>query len=290
MAKAGTGWEEAGSYTLESRIGNAWNPETESYDRTVYYHNPETGETFNSLGMPNKGLDVMEQEIPAMAETAHRAGDFYKPLIVNVAPVTDEPASESLTLVTRAYEAGADAVLLNGGCPNVITNDGGRHEVLSHNVEALKLTLNGLRSTVEKFQPIFIRLSPMNSATQMNKITQVIRASGVVSVVFTPNTWPSRPVNERGEPIINVPGGIAGKSGPATAPEAHRQMTMALHGLQESGISVVGSGGIMNGRELTKRLHSGAAAAAGTTFYYESVKEGWSEATDRLLRQFAETF
>src|SRR5579885_3518334 len=83
MAKTGVGWIEAGSYTLEPRPGNGPNGER------VYYHNPETGETFNSLGMPNKGMDVVETEIPEMA---HIARTHNKKLVVNVAPVSADPA------------------------------------------------------------------------------------------------------------------------------------------------------------------------------------------------------
>jgi dihydroorotate dehydrogenase len=179
MAHSGVGWIEAGSYTLEPREGNGSNGEV------VYFHNAETGETFNSLGMPNKGIDEVETEIPAMAEIANGYG---KPLIVNIAPVSDEPIQESVELTRRAYAAGADAVLLNAGCPNVITQDGGRHEILSHNPDVLEKVLRGLGRT------IFIRTSPMLEVEGVSlqrafRVMKVIKDSGVVEAVFTPNTW-----------------------------------------------------------------------------------------------------
>jgi dihydroorotate dehydrogenase len=282
MALAGGGWIEDGSHCLEERLGNAFNPETGLYDRVVYHHNPETGETNNSLGMPGKGMDVVEKEIPAKAEAAHKAGDFYKPLVVNVAPVTTDPVPETLELVTRAYEARADAVLLNAGCPNVITDDGGREENLSHNAEALELVLGGLKAVTDKYHKIFIRISPMDSIAKMTEITQVIRRSGVVSAVFVPNTWPNRPVDEQGRPLLDVPDGIGGKSGPITAREAVTQTAWVKHGLNGSGIDIVSSGGITTGKELAFRLAAnGAAAGAGTTFFYES--GDWKHDVDKLL-------
>jgi dihydroorotate dehydrogenase len=281
MAHTGVGWIEPGSYTIPKRIGNSPNGEV------VYYHNPETGETGNALGMPNKGIDIVETEIPEMVEIAEAYG---KKLIVNVAPVSEEPAVETQELVTRVLEAGAHGVILNAGCPNVVTSDGGRHEILSTNPKALGLVLNGLRPIVEKYdQRIFIRTSPAVSSKHARDIMLVIRRSGVVGGVFVPNTEPGfMPQNADGTPILEVPGNIGGKSGPATAPDARKQTAWAIKALRNSGIDVVSSGGIMNGKELDMRLKLGAIAGAGTTFFYESAEEGWSEATDRLLREFAE--
>jgi dihydroorotate dehydrogenase (fumarate) len=282
MAHTGVGWIEAGSYTIEPRIGNGPNGEV------VYHHNPETGETFNSLGMPNKGMDEVETEIPAMADIAH---GFGKPLVVNVAPVSEDPATESAELIERAYVAGADAVLLNAGCPNVVTEGGGRHEILSHNVEALEVVLGGLEQVVEKYQPIFIRMSPTLEVKGLvdgkaSVAARVLRASGVVNAVFTPNTWPGhKPLDERNQPILEVPGNVGGKSGPATAKLAAKETYWYSYSLRNSDISVVSSGGITNGEELAKRMgYSEADAGAGTTFFYES--GDWEHDVDKLLWEF----
>jgi dihydroorotate dehydrogenase len=282
MAHTGVGWIEAGSYTLEPKEGNGPNGEV------VYYHDPETGETFNSLGMPNKGMDVVETEILEMAKTAH---SFNKPLIVNVAPVSDDPIPESNELVRRAYEAGADGVLLNAGCPNVVTRDGGRHEILSHNIEALALVLGGLEKVAEKHKPIFIRTSPIKTLetggpTKAFRVMRAIDQSGVVGAVFTPNTWPNyRPLNENQEPILEVPGGAGGRSGPATAEDAVDEAAWTVASLRGSGIDVVMSGSIVDGRTLAKCFQENQiAAAAGTTFFYQS--EDWKQDIDKLLWEF----
>jgi dihydroorotate dehydrogenase len=277
MARTGVGWVEAGSYTRELRAGNGQNGET------VYWHNPETGETFNALGMPNKGMDVVETEIPEMARIVHARGSNKK-LVVNVAPVSDRPVGESVELVRRAYVAGADAVLLNTGCPNVIEADGGRHQILSYSFPELEVTLSSLKGVVEKRHPIFVRLSPYESAAEMIQAMQVVCNSGVVSAVFLPNSWPERrPVDGQGEDILQVPGGLGGVSGPAMAIPAAMQTQWAVESLWKCGIDVVSSSGIRTARELDRRLALGAVAGAGTTFYYES--PDWQGDTDRLLHE-----
>jgi dihydroorotate dehydrogenase len=288
MAHTGVGWIEAGSYTLMKRHGNAVVvdekgepvPDTDLLDD--YYHDPKTGETFNSLGMPNKGMDVIEQEIPEMAKIAKA---HNKALAVNVAPVSDNPADESIELVTRAYEAGAGAVVLNAGCPNVIVEGTERHELLSRNTETFGKVLLAL-ATADLPSPIWVRISPQENLTNAYLIANQIRKSGIVSAVLTPNTWPGyKPVDEKGKPRLTVPGNIGGKSGPAMAQESQTQSAYMALALKDSGISVIRSSGIMNAQELKISLKH-AVAAAGTTFFYES-RNGWKEDTDRILYDLA---
>lgn len=281
MAHTGVGWIEAGSYTLEAREGNGPNGEV------TYHHTAETGETFNSLGMPNKGMDAVGKQIPEMAEIAH---SFGKKLVVNVAPVSDQPVNESRELVFRAYASGADAVLLNAGCPNVVTEDGERHEILSHNAPILGKVVLGLQGITEKYPPVFIRISPGEDYNRIRASLRVLPKE-IVSAVFTPNTWPGHvPKDESGKEILEVSRGEGGKSGPAMAEDALRQTAWAISASKIGGrkIDIVSSAGIMTGQELKRRLDLGAVAGAGTTLYYESAEEGWSEATDRMLRQYAE--
>jgi dihydroorotate dehydrogenase len=276
IARTGVGWIEAGSYTLEPRVGNSPNGET------VYVHDPETGSTWNSLGMPNKVMDVVEKEIPEMAAIAHK---HNKPLIVNVAPVSDNPLIESIELVTRAYEAGADAVLLNGGCPNVVTPNGGRHEILSHDREVLRLTLSALAKVTDKYNKIFLRTSPLATAEQADHIASSINKSGVVSAVFTPNTWPGNKPPEHLDQL-EVPGGVGGLSGPTTQKQAWDQaFGMSLRGTYD----VVCSGGITTGEDLYKSIgrrvmSSNIVAGAGTTFFYQS--GDWRHDVDKLIHSF----
>jgi dihydroorotate dehydrogenase len=276
MARTGVGMIEAGSYTLAERLGNGPNGET------VYYHDPVKGETYNSLGMPNKGMDKVETEIPEMVRIAHA---YNKKLVVNVAPVSNQPEKESLELVRRAYDAGADAVILNAGCPNVVTEDGGRHEILSRSPTKLLHVLDAL---VAIDRSIFVRLSPQYTGHDTARICGVIKRSRVVSAVLTPNTWPGhQPKNANGEPILQVPGGIGGKSGPAMSEDALYQTAWVVQALKGSGIDTISSSSVMNGKELARRMQLGAVAGAGTTFFYES-QNGWQDDTNRLLSELAE--
>ena len=293
MARTGVGWIEAGSYTLEKRYGNNRDPKTGEFTIDpdtgqpieVYHHDPNTGKTYNSLGMPQKGMDTVEAEIPEMAEIAHA---HNKKLIVNVAPVTSDPASESQELVRRSYEAGADAVLLNGGCPNVWDKDGERHEILSTNAQASGQVLNKLRPIAEKFKPVFYRISPPPSYSSLKAILRGVESSGAVSAVFVPNSFRVPIPCKKGKKVLGIKGETAGMTGPATTKDTYKLAKWAKEILKSSNIDIVRSGGIADweaggvraGDELRRTLALGVLAA-GTTFYYES--EDWQEDTHKLL-------
>jgi dihydroorotate dehydrogenase len=285
MAHTGVGWIEAGSYTLEMRRGNKWNPDTEEYDpvRTDYDHDSETGLTHNSLGMPNKGMDVVETEIPEMVRIAHA---HSKKLLVNVAPVSQVPVEESVELVRRSYAAGADGVILNAGCPNVKDPNGQQHRLLSRSPEEFLRVLTGLISgRVQK--RIMTRISPQETQQDMYEICNLLRNSGIITAVFLPNTWPvPMPGKEQGSPLLGVPMDSVGRSGPGMAEQAAIQTFWAGNALFETGVDIVSSSSIMDATELKHRMDLGAVAGAGTTFYYES-KNGWQEDTDRLLSDLA---
>ena len=288
LSLTGVGLIEDGSHTLETdRKGNAFNPETGQFDRTVYYHDPETGLTYNSLGMPGKGMDDVEATAAERISLAHGHGKKY---VLNVAPITHDPVSEVRELVARGYEMGADAVIVNGGCPNVEGQNSQSHERLSTNAQASRLVLEGLTSIVDSYKPVWYRVSPMQEFADLKAIAQGVISSGVVSAILVPNTWPvDIPRDGNGEKIIEVPMAQCGMSGPGTLNRVLAQTKWWSHALKgtERKIDVVASGGVTNATALRQAFKFGAVAAAGTTFFYES-KNGWADDVHKLLSDFAQ--
>jgi dihydroorotate dehydrogenase len=282
LAQTQVGSIEAGSYTLEPRFGNSPNGER------VYYHNPDTNETFNSMGKANIGMDLIEQQIPYMSKITHLLG---KKLVVNVAVVSDSPVEEARELVSRTYEAGADAVLI-AEAQNVIKEDGQNQEIISQDAEKTKEMMAGLRPIVEKYKPVFYRLSTYESYAQTRSVVRQIDPK-VVSAIYVSNTFPVEiPRDENGDKIIQVPGEICGMSGPAMADAYTQQLYWVLTSSKIGGRSfdVVSSGGINKGCELKRRLDADdkVVAGCGTTLYYETPEEAWPEATDRIHRELTE--
>ncbi len=284
MARTGVGWIEDGSHTLLKRLGNGWNSVTQQRDKKDHDYNPLTGEMHNSLGMPGECLDDVEKEIPERVQISHAHNKAY---IFNGAPVSDEPAEESLELIKRAYAAGADGVILNAGCPNVKMPDGEPHEILSKNPLAFGKVLKFIAEAgIPK--PIWVRISPQESFGAANVICSYMKASGIVSALLDPNTWiVPMPIKDNGQPLLEVDAKQVGKSGPAMAEDARKETSWAAIALQGSGIDVISSSSIMDAHELKMRLSiKGVKAGTGTTFYYEP-QNSWQEDTDKFLTELA---
>lgn len=273
MFQTGAGAVLLGSITEHPREGNSPNGEI------VYYHDPETRITYNALGMPNKGIVETAKQIPEILEIAEFHG---RPLIINIAPVTEDPESE-VAMIIRNFASsdafGIHAIELNASCPNVVSDDGGRHELLSYHPDQLRgvlLELDNLRHEERIFHDIWVRISAPRDDDELRALVRVFK-DVKVDAVSAFNTFPGgRPVDSSGRPILQVPGGIGGMSGPGME-ELALQHTLKLvyeRALQEGEFYIVGSNGVHDGPSIRRRLLLGASAVCTTTMIWESQTMG----------------
>jgi dihydroorotate dehydrogenase len=286
MAQTGVGAVLGGSFTLDSKIGNSPNGET------VYYHDPVTGITYNSLGMPNMGIrELAKHELSEMIEITH---DHGKPFILNFAPITEDPVTEiiemGMVLADSGIE-GLDGLEINASCPNVVMEDGSRHELLSHHPEKMKSALLVACDVSLEYLPvdlILVRISPFRSQDDVVSTVLTLKESGVGAVVGF-NTFPGGvPVDEQGNNILDVPGGAGGQSGAGMCSDAEEQTRWLAQAADFMGCSfdIVGSNGVHDAASMKKRIDLGASAVSLTTLFFES--PNWSTAVDNLLQEYSE--
>jgi dihydroorotate dehydrogenase len=285
MSETGVGAVLAGSYTLEPRIGNSPNGEV------VYHHDAQTGATYNALGMPNRGLEAIAKNLPEMIKIAHDNG---KPFVLNLAPVSTDPVDEIIAMsaiLAHAGVEGLDAIELNGSCPNVVSSDGGRHAILSHNPDLLGDVLNELSDIAANelpFGSLIVRVSPFLSREDALLLARQLHQSGV-DAVSAFNTFPGgKPLNARGEPILQVPGGVGGQSGALTVQQAEFQTEWLVDARDEIGATfdIIGSNGVTDALSMKRRLDIGTSAVSSTTLFYEASR--WGTAVDRVLTDFSD--
>ena len=285
MCNTGVGGVEVGSYCLEPRIGNSPNGEV------VFHHDLNTGLTTNALGMPGQGTKVLADELPEMLELTRSA---RKPLIVNIAPVSEEPEREIEDILTildsNPSNYGISAILLNASCPNVPSGDGGRHDLLSYHPDQLinvLRVLDDFRNRSTLFSDLWVRISPFRKHGDAPMLIKACEEVGV-DAISAFNTFP---VGEEGQEVLDVPRGIGGLSGRAMERRALVQtgwLMDAIHSL-DARIQVVGSNGIHDGASMKRRLDLGVSAVTATTIFYEA-KYGWKEAVHRPLDQLAKFY
>jgi dihydroorotate dehydrogenase len=285
MAQTGVGAVLGGSYTINPRVGNSPNGEVD------YYHDEHTGITYNSKGLPNPGMDYVSDNAREMMAICHEYG---KPFILNFAPVTSRPRIELRMMAGMLVRHGVDsidAIELNASCPNVITEDGGRHELLCYDPQHLEDVLGDLKDISKEYLQvgsIFVRVSPFRKRVESDKLAQILEDLQIDAVAAF-NTWPGGvPTDDRGRPILQVPGNAGGMSGPGMQMQAEAQ-TKKLRDAREAldgTFDIIGSNGIATGESMARRLRLGAAAVSATTAFWEA--RSWGDAADRLLREFAE--
>lgn len=237
----------AGSFTLEERSGNN--------GRTFY---SGAAGALNSIGLPGPDATVWMGWVSEMAAMLHDAG---KQLWVSVAGFNP---SEYRILTETALLAGADAVELNLGCPNV-WEQGEQKPIVSYSAAQTRAVLEAVKQFAD--ERIGAKLSPILDPVLMAAIDlELLRAD--VAFVTAINTIPNCfAFDDDQSSAITFASGLAGMSGPATKwiglgqVKAHKQFL--------AGIPVVGVGGISRGEDLVQYLDRTVGATAcqvGTAF------------------------
>lgn len=249
-----------GSFTLQARDVN---PGEVFYSNIISHHDSDGkmrdyGYALNSLGMPNGGRKYLEQNLGEMVRIAH---DNSKSLIVNIAGFTPR---EYKILFDIASENGADAIELNLGCPNVVTNNGGRKPIPSLDTESFRSVLMELNPyPCDEIPPVWVKVSPNVHFDQIKELAKWVSEFNFVNSVTTTNTLPnSFAITPAGKSRITV--GSAGLSGPALKPLALSN-TLEWRKLLPERKNVIAVGGISRGDDIRDYINVGASAFQITT-------------------------
>ncbi len=285
LADTGIGGITFGSITVPSQVGNE-----AKYGAPVYYPDPVTHRTYNSMGLPNIGEAGAIKLIPEIAVRAHDKG---KILIASGSP-TNSP--EHGSSVQQAVHLGvallgteADLVEINVSCPNVVVEGGGRKPIMGYDLETMEELLDAFHEEVGDEERLALKLPPYLSEQErllVPDLAKILLGRRVFKVLVGPNTIPGQiPRDAEGKPILTVPEGKGGMSGPDTAPVGHEQLVMWREELGDS-VEYVSTEGLHSGADLMLRRKLGAAAAGGVSFLWNS--PNWKRAVTGLLSGFAE--
>lgn len=262
-----------GSILHEARTGN---------EGDVYF--TDALNSLNSLGMPEPGIAYWEQQLPAVADEAHRHG---KIIVMNVAAF--KPA-DYVELAVRALRAKADAVELNFGCPNLW--DGGKQkEIVSFDAAFIHEVLGLLEQEVPGDAVVGIKFSPFSNPAELQRTAVLLldrfgREPSTIKFVTTTNTFPNGyRLHPDGRPWISFKGsdGLAGVGGPGLKPIGQGQVRQWRKLLPDR-IAVIGVGGISLGQDVLGYLHAGATAVQVVTDYLNRGKA----AIDSILTELVD--
>lgn len=285
LASTGIGAITVGSFTIPRQEGNE-----AKYGSPTYYHDSAEGKTYNSMGLPNIGL----QEALALApDVISRSHDKGKPVVFSgsptVSPESGSSVDQARKLVYEFLQTGVDLVELNVSCPNVVTEGGSRKPIMGYDLESMAELVDVLSSDVGEGQRIGVKLPPYVSDEEkllIPDVAKILRAKNVFSFLVTANTIPNQIArNADGSPILTVPNGAGGMSGPATK-EVGREQLIMWHEQMGDRVDIVSALGVDSGQEVQVRRSLGAVAAEGVTFLWES--DNWASQVSKVLHDYAD--
>lgn len=290
LAATGIGAITVGSFTIPRQEGNVV-----TYGEPVYYHDPEKGLTYNSMGLPNIGLD---EAIKMAHEIAQHADAGGKRTIFSVSPtlpneVIGGPSEQAAHLVYRFFdEVVPEFVELNVSCPNVVMADGSRKPMLGYDIEGMEELIDTIRKEIGRPKApggFGVKVPPYLSQEEralMPKIAETILGSGLFTFLTTSNTIPNQiPTHANGEQVLSVPGGAGGMSGPSTRDIGREQLRLWRE-LVGDRLEIISTLGVDSGQELVVRRQLGAVAAGGVTFLWQS--KNWKDGVTQMLTEYAE--
>ena len=202
----------------------------------------------NSIGLENPGVEVfLREELPAALEIG-------PPVILNIG---GESLDEYAQIAERVQGCGAAALEVNLSCPNV---DGGALP-FSTDADACATVVGRVRERSEL--PIFVKLSPNVSATQMLEIAKAAEGAGADGLTLI-NTLLGRAIDWRRRKT-RLALGSGGLSGPAIKPVALHFVALVREAVS---IPILGVGGARCAEDVCEFLVAGASAVQIGTAHF----------------------
>jgi len=198
----------------------------------------------NSIGLQGPGIDIfLEKDIPWLQEQG----------VSTVVSIAGESVDDYGILARKMRSVnGVKALEVNISCPNVEN----RGMVFACNPVTARAVIEAVRRNIGGELPIIAKLSP--DVTNIVEIAEEVVAAGadalalintVLGMVIDTNTM--RP---------KLAGKTGGLSGPAIRPVAVRAIYQVHAALPH--VSILGMGGVTNGREALELILAGASAVS----------------------------
>ncbi len=250
MAALGFGYVEIGTVTPHPQPGN---------ERPRLFRLKKDRALINRMGFNNKGAAV------AAAKLRSRKSDIM--VGGNIGKNKDTPNDQALDDYTRCFQDLFDAVdyfVVNVSSPNTPgLRDLQEKEPLTH----LLRELQKLNNYKPKPKPIFLKIAPDLTDSQLDDIVEIVQATGIAGVIAT-NTTIAR--GGLATPTLTLDrigaGGLSGQPLQNRATEVIRYLCRK----SGSAFPVLGVGGIASPADAREKLDAGAALLQiYTGFIYE---------------------
>ncbi len=206
----------------------------------------------NAIGLTNPGVD---EEIKLLRETKQLLMPLNVPLIASIFAGSVDEFGKVASLITSAEP---DLIEVNISCPNVHDDFGLPFAADYHSAEKVTRAVKRAVGDI----PITIKLAP--NVSDLGRIAKAVEGAGA-DMITAINTMPGMVIDvDAGQAVLNNRTG--GISGPALKPIALRCVAEIA---QNVNVPIIGTGGVMTGRDAIAMLMAGATAVGvGSALWY----------------------
>jgi dihydroorotate dehydrogenase (fumarate) len=232
------------SMTIEPRQGN---PEPR------YYSFP--GGSINSMGLPNLGYRAYAELIPRLRR-------FGKPMIASVAGLCED---DFITIAETINRSRPDLIEVNLSCPNIP----GKPQI-GYDPDDSERLLTRVRRVITV--PMGVKLPPYFDPAHHAVMANVLKRTGVDFLTLINSVGNGLVVDpDREAAVIKPKGGFGGLGGTIIKPVALANVR-AFWRLFEGRVPIIGTGGVVTGRDAFEHVLCGATAIqVGTVLVEEGV-------------------
>jgi len=206
----------------------------------------------NAVGLANPGV---EEEVRILREARERLAGEGVAIFASIVAGTVEEFAE---VARRVSAAEPDLIEVNISCPNVISEFG---ELFAHRPESAAAVTRAVKEATDI--PVSVKLSP--NVADIVSIAQAVAEAGADAITAINTVGPGMVIDvESGRPFLsNREGGL---SGPAIRPVAVRCVYRIAQAVD---VPVIGTGGVMRGRDVVEMVMAGATAVGvGSAVYW----------------------
>ncbi|MFH1447379.1 MAG: dihydroorotate dehydrogenase [Candidatus Micrarchaeota archaeon] len=216
----------------------------------------------NAVGLSNPGV---EEELREIRKAVAGAG------VPVIASVFEESTEAFASVAEKISEAGPALIELNISCPNV---QGEMGKPFACDTGSAAQVVEKVKEAVDI--PLIVKLSP--NVTDIVSIAESVEGAGADAICAINTVGPGMliDIDSRKPVLANKVGGI---SGPAIRPIAVRCVWEISNAVD---IPVIGTGGIITGRDAVEMLMAGATAVGiGSSIHYRGM-EAFNQICDEI--------
>jgi len=234
LSRAGFGFVEVGAATPKPQPGNP---------RPRLFRLPEDNAVINRFGFNNDGMEAIADRLERRPE----GGVIGLNLGANK---DSDDRSEDYARVLSRCGPFIDFATINVSSPNT---ENLRDLQGAAALEALLLKVTEARDWLPRRIPLFLKIAPDLTDTELNDIARITLARGIDGIVATNTTLSRRGLTSAHQ---SEKGGLSG------APLFHRstRIVAQLYDLTDGRVPIIGVGGVASAEDAYAKIRAGASA------------------------------